>query len=102
MADISTTAEWEIELGMQLRALRLRQELDQIQLADRAGVALNAVKNLEGGKGATLTSFIKVLRALGRTDWLRTLAPSVSISPLQMLKTRQPRQRASRQRRKNV
>jgi transcriptional regulator with XRE-family HTH domain len=79
----------------------MRQELDQIQLADRAGVALNAVKHLERGKGATLTSFIKVLRALGRVDWLKTLAPSVSISPLQMLKTRQPRQRASR-RRKSV
>lgn len=102
MADTSTTAEWETELGIQLRSLRIRQELDQVQLADRAGVALNAVKNLEGGKGATLTSFIRVLRALGRPDWLRTLAPSVSISPLQMLKNPQPRQRASRQRRKNV
>ena len=90
--------EWEAELGLQIRALRLRQNLDQRQLADRAGVALNAVKNLEGGKGATLRSLVQVLRALKRVDWLRALAPVVSISPVQMLKAKAPRQRASRKR----
>jgi transcriptional regulator with XRE-family HTH domain len=88
--------EWEAELGRQLRALRLRQNLDQQQLADRAGIALNAVKHLEGGKGATLRSLIQALRALNRVDWLRALAPPVSISPVQMLNSKAPRQRASR------
>jgi transcriptional regulator with XRE-family HTH domain len=87
--------EWEVELGRQIRSLRLRQDLDQQQLADRAGIALNAVKNLERGKGATLRSLIQVLRVLNRVDWLRALAPPVSISPVQMLKTKGPRQRAS-------
>ena len=76
--------------------LRLRQNLDQQQLADRAGIALNAVKHLESGKGATLRSLVSALRVLNRVDWLRALAPAVSISPVQMLKTRAPRQRASR------
>jgi transcriptional regulator with XRE-family HTH domain len=88
--------EWEAELGRQVRALRLRQDLDQQQLAERAGISLNAVKHLEGGKGATLRSLVQALRALNRVDWLRTLAPPVSISPVQMLKTKRPRQRASR------
>ena len=91
-----TTDEWAVELGQHLRNLRLRQNIDQRQLAERAGVALNAVKGLEGGKGATVTSFIKVLRALGKEEWLGTLAPQVSISPLQMLKAKPVRQRASR------
>ena len=93
---LTTSDEWEVELGRQIRGLRLRQNLDQQQLADRAGIALNAVKNLEGGKGATLRSLIQVLRVLNRVDWLRALAPAVSISPVQMLKTKAPRQRASR------
>jgi transcriptional regulator with XRE-family HTH domain len=75
--------------------LRLRQNIDQRHLADQAGVALNVVKRLEAGRGTTLKSLIKVLRALGRTDWLNTLAPVVSISPLQMAKTKATRQRAS-------
>ncbi len=87
--------EWEVGLGGQIRALRLRQNLDQQQLAEQAGIALNAVKNIERGKGATLRSLIQVLRVLNRVEWLRTLAPAVSISPVQMLKTKRPRQRAS-------
>jgi transcriptional regulator with XRE-family HTH domain len=89
------TRDLEAELGKQIRTLRLRLDLDQKQMAERAGIALNAVKNLETGKGASLRSLIQVLRILNRTDWLGTLAPTVSISPVQMLKTKRPRQRAS-------
>jgi len=93
---IKTPEEMEIEFGQQLRDLRLRRNIDQRQLAEQAGVALNAVKNLENGRGATLTSLVKVLHSLGRADWLATLAPTVGISPMQMLKAKQPRQRASK------
>ena len=93
---METSDEWEAELGRQIRALRLRQNLDQQELADRAGIALNAVKHLESGNGARLRSLIQTLRVLNRVDWLRALAPAVSISPVQMLKAKAPRQRASR------
>jgi len=97
---ISKTAEeWEAELGQQLRDLRLRQNINQRQLAEQAGIALNAVKNLESGKGSTVSTLVKVLRVLGRSDWLATLAPAVTVSPLQMLKSRGVRQRASRAKR---
>ena len=96
MTNSMTVEEWEATLGRQLRDLRLRQNVDQRQLAEQAGVALNVVKNLEVGKGATVKSLVKVLRALGRVEWLDTLAPAVSISPLQMLKHKPLRQRASR------
>ena len=86
----------EAEIGHQVRALRLRQDLNQRQVAERAGIALNAVKNLESGKGATLRTLTQTLRVLNRAEWLNTLAPAVSISPVQMLRTRAPRQRASR------
>ncbi len=95
MENARTVGEWEIELGEQVRAMRLRANLDQVTLAERAGAGLTAVKNLESGKGATVKTLIKTLRALGRTDWLASLAPPVSISPLRMLKTRPARQRAS-------
>lgn len=91
-----TPEEAEVKFGQQLRDLRLRKNINQRQLAEQAGVALNAVKNLENGKGATLTSLVKVLRSLGRVEWLETLAPTVGISPMQMLKAKQPRQRASK------
>ena len=95
-----TAEEWEAELGQQVRASRLRQNLDQRQLAERAGIGLNAVKHLESGKGATVRSLVQVLRALNRADWLRALAPAVSISPVQMLKAKAPRRRASKTKKK--
>ena len=96
MKHILNVDEWEAELGRQLRVLRLRQNVDQRTLAERAGVALNVVKRLESGRGSTVASFIRVLRALGRDDWIDTLAPAVSISPMQMLRAKPTRQRASR------
>lgn len=98
MTEQTPIAAWEQELGQHLRSLRLRQNLDQRELAARADVALNVVKRLESGKGATVKSLIKVLRSLGRADWIHALAPVVSMSPLQMLKTRRGRQRASKKR----
>jgi transcriptional regulator with XRE-family HTH domain len=88
------------KLGQHLRTLRLRQDIDQQTLAARAGVALNAVKNLESGKGGTVRSLLRVIHTLGREDWLRALAPQVSISPLEILDRKAPRQRASPARRK--
>ena len=102
MDNSKTTEEIEKELGQQIRSLRLRKGLNQVELAERAGVALSALKNLESGKGAALKTFIKVLKALERLEWLDTLAPAVSISPLQILHSKSPRQRASRKRRGHV
>ena len=92
---LKTTSEWEADLGRQIRTYRLRINKSQVDLAESAGVGLSALKNLESGKGATLKTPIKVIRALGRTDWLRALEPPVSISPLQMAKFKRSRMRAS-------
>jgi transcriptional regulator with XRE-family HTH domain len=83
------------ELGGQIRALRVREAWTQEELADRANVALNVVRRLETGRGATTHGLLAVPKALGRVDWLKGLAPEVGISPLQALKSesRGPRQR---------
>jgi len=91
--NVKTVQELELELGQNLRTIRLRQTLDQQTLASRAGISLNAVKNLENGKGSTLSSLLNVLRILNKTDWLSSLAPTVSVSPLDALKLKTPRQR---------
>lgn len=93
-----TIGDLEAQLGQQVRALRLRANLDQQTLAQQAGVALSALKNVESGKGATLKTLLKVLRAMNRLDWIESLSPAVSISPLQLLKQKRPRKRASSRR----
>ncbi|QKO20912.1 helix-turn-helix transcriptional regulator [Rhodoferax sp. BAB1] len=92
--DLSTPAELEVTLGEQIRAARLLRNLSQEALARDAGVSRTAVRNLEGGKGATVETLVRVLKAMERTDWISMLQPTVTISPLQMLKSISPRQRA--------
>jgi transcriptional regulator with XRE-family HTH domain len=103
MDTIFTSNELEERLGSRLRELRLLKNLDQRALAERAGLSLNAIKHLESGKGARVNSLVKVLRAMDKTEWLETLAPTVSISPMQMLKSgsREPK-RARRRVRSRV
>jgi transcriptional regulator with XRE-family HTH domain len=81
-------------LGEGLRALRLDRNLEQKTLADQAAVSVSALKNLEGGKGANISTLVRVLRALGREDWLKTIAPVVTINPLTLPTGGGHRQRA--------
>lgn len=93
-----TPDELEAALGESIRALRLDLNLAQEMLADRAGVSVRAVKNLEGGLGSTLRSLVCIVRELGRADWLTSVAPVASINPLTMPRSLRPRKRASRRR----
>jgi transcriptional regulator with XRE-family HTH domain len=93
-----TLQEMEAGLGDRLRAQRLSSNLDQKTLAERAGVSLRALRNLEGGQGSTVKTLVSVLRALGRQDWLQAIAPMATINPLMLTPQAQPRQRASRPR----
>jgi transcriptional regulator with XRE-family HTH domain len=88
--------EMERLISESLKALRLQLDIDQNTLATRAEISLRAVKNLESGLGTTLRTFVSVLRALGREDWLKTLAPVASVNPLSLTRQATPRQRASK------
>jgi transcriptional regulator with XRE-family HTH domain len=90
----NTVEEFEAEVGAQLKSLRLTQNIDRTTLALRAGCSLSALKNLESGNGSTLRTLIVVVRALGKEDWLRHVAPMATISPLNMPRTGYVRKRA--------
>jgi len=92
----NTIAEQEALLGERLKALRLNQNLDQMTLAERAGISVGTLKNLENGSGSSLKTLVAVVRVLGREEWLSTIAPIATINPLNMPRAAQQRQRASR------
>jgi len=101
-ADSTTTEEAEERLGERIRSLRLSKNLDQATVAERAGVSLRTVKNLENGRGSSVATLVRVVRALGRADWFDALQPVVAVSPLRMLAQERrdsAPQRASRVRR---
>jgi transcriptional regulator with XRE-family HTH domain len=100
MDPVMNVEEWQSRIGSALRDLRLQRNLGQHQLATRAGIARSAVQNLESGRG-TIATLIRAVRALGREDWLASLANQPTINPLHMTRSTHKRQRASRTRRGN-
>jgi transcriptional regulator with XRE-family HTH domain len=99
MESIYTAEELEFKLGESLKRLRLQKNLDRQTLCDNAGISMNALRHLEAGQGVTTRTLIRVVRALGRQDWLESIAPTISINPLHLVRSKVGRQRASRKRR---
>lgn len=94
----ASVADLEAQMGESLRKLRLDRNLEQATLARRAGVGLRSLQRLELGRGSTTHTLLSVLRALGREDWLKTIAPVATINPLTMPRTATPRLRARKSR----
>jgi len=90
------------DLGRRIQRERLNQDITQVALAERAGVARKVVQQVESGHGCTLESLIRLLRALGKLDQLDMFLPETGLSPVQLAKLKgRERQRAtSRHRRR--
>jgi transcriptional regulator with XRE-family HTH domain len=88
------------ELGARIKALRLRRNITQQELAEATTLSLNTIKSLESGSGK-LASVIAVLRELGALDAIDNFIPEPSISPLQLARMQgRQRERATGKRRK--
>jgi len=85
-------------MGERLRALRLSRNLTQRELAEKGGLSLRALNNLEAGSGSTLESFVRVLKALNAADAIELLAPQPGVSPLNLLNQGPELRRAGRRR----
>ena len=93
------TTEWEQQIGRAVRELRQRAELTQAELAERSNVSLSAVRYLEAGKGSSLSTLVRVVRALDRSSWLEDLAPpEPTVSPIALLRERQDLEARGRRR----
>ena len=83
------------ELGARLRAYRLQMNLSQEELAVRAGVNRTTIRDAEFGKDSQVSTFVRILRALGRLGDLDAFLPPPSVSPIQLMKRQgKPRRRA--------
>jgi transcriptional regulator with XRE-family HTH domain len=90
-----------VELGARLERTRLERNLSQRELGVEAGVERKAIQRIEAGQPVQITSFIRVLRALGMLDALDRLVPEPTPSPIQLLElSGRSRQRASGARRR--
>lgn len=81
------------ELGRRVERLRLDRNWTQEQLATEAGVSKPTVERLESGASTSMTSFIRVLRALGRLEALEDVVPVPDVRPMDILREGGPKVR---------
>jgi len=75
----------EAELGSRIKALRLKKNISQKELAESTRLSINAIKSLEAGR-SKISTLIAVLRELAALDQLDNFIPETPISPLQLVK----------------
>jgi transcriptional regulator with XRE-family HTH domain len=95
MNDLSfkSISELQALLGEQLRSLRFSRNLDQRTTAEKAGISEKALRNLEAGRGSTVESLLRVLKALDFLEGIEMLAPKPSVNPLALLRSTKTRRR---------
>src|SRR5476651_129827 len=94
----NTPAELQAALGERVRKLRLSRNMDQRATADKAGVSEKALRNLETGRGSTVETLLRILKALDFVQGIELLAPEVTVDPLALLRSSKPQQRVRRPR----
>ena len=93
-----TPEELQAALGGHLRRLRISRNIDQRATAEKAGVSEKALRNLEAGRGSTVETLLRTLKALDYLQGIGMLAPEVTVDPMALLHRSKPRQRVRRAR----
>ena len=84
-------------LGENLRSARLAENLSQQTVAERSGISLKAVRNLESGENSSTVSLLSYCRTIRKIDWLMSIAPpEVDASLFERRGAAKKRQRARR------
>jgi len=73
------------EIGLRITRERIRQKLTQAELAKEAGIGKRTLERLENGDTVQVTSFLRVLKALGLMDQLIALLPDPEPTPMQLV-----------------
>jgi transcriptional regulator with XRE-family HTH domain len=81
--------------GEQVRRTRMLANLMQDEVARRANISTGALKNLEGGRGCTISTLWAVARVLGKGDWWESFCPPQEIGPFSAGYGRERQKRAS-------
>jgi len=104
MKTLSFSAPSELQelLGERLKRLRLNRNQDQRSTAEKAGISEKALRNLEAGRGSTVDTLLRVLKALDYLQGLDMLAPETSVNPLELLRQPKPPQRVRRPRKQTT
>jgi transcriptional regulator with XRE-family HTH domain len=79
---IASTHQIHQDIAQRLNRYRIHLELTQQELADEAGISVPTLSRLLNGKGATLDTFLRVLKAINLVEAMAAYIPEPRDSPL--------------------
>jgi DNA-binding XRE family transcriptional regulator len=74
------------EIGLRIKAYRLKMRYTQRELAKLAGVSVFTIAKIETGLPVSISMLIPVLRVFGLLDNLGMLFPEIELSPVVLMK----------------
>jgi transcriptional regulator with XRE-family HTH domain len=74
------------EIGKRVKMYRLKKKLSQQELAEKAGISIFTIAQIEHGRPVSIAMIVPVLRVLRLLDNLEGLLPEIAISPVEILK----------------
>lgn len=88
ISDISSFSDREIlaTVGLFVQQTRIKRNLNQQELADKAAVSRSTVSLLERGENISLINLLKILRILDALYVLKAFEVRDEISPLRLAK----------------
>ena len=87
------------DIGKRLRARRLLLNMSQQSAAERSGISVVTLQNLEKGRGSSLWAMVSLCRTYDHTNWIFELAPEERIEHRIVESGEVRRVRASKRRR---
>lgn len=69
------------KIAANIKRVRLKQNMSQLELADKSGVSVSSIKRMEAGELKNFESIIRVLRTLGMLDIFIPLVEEEQLSP---------------------
>lgn len=83
MEDMYSLSDAQIEkrIGEKIKAVRLKQNITQDNLAKSSSISLSSVKKVEAGKIGSFDTLLRILRTLGMLDELSHLCEEEQMSP---------------------
>lgn len=81
-----SNSEIIFEIGKRIKEYRIKKRFTQQELADRAGVSLFTIAQIEKGKSISLTTLVAVLRVLRLLENFEMLLPEIEGSPIEIMK----------------
>lgn len=73
------------ELGKRVKAIRVKKKFTQKEIAEKSGISIFTVSQIETGKNSSLASLIAVMRVLKLLENLEDFLSYPTISPIELL-----------------